>query len=261
MEMPCLLLLLVCALSGPLLGADAATPASAASPLTLDVFVPLCDSSQLRCGRRAAGDPRSLEGNLYWGAQFGAERFLSKAPGYRVVRRVDAPDPERPAVLREVLLSRAAGKGERPLALRLLAYAGDRIDDALRDFLHAAGGLPAAGSSTSADLIVWAGHDRLMDVRISGAARGPSPKPVVVLACLSQPYFGPVLEQLGARPLALTRSFMAPEAYLLEALAGAVAKRGLYDPDAVRAALIGAYAEYQHLGRKSAASVFAVLPR
>jgi hypothetical protein len=238
-----------------------ASAAPATAPLSLDVFVPLCDAAQLRCGRRAAGDPRSLEGNLYWGAQFGAERFLSKAPGYKVVGRVDAPDPERPAVLREVLLSRAAGKGERPLTLRLLAYAGDRIDDALRDFLHAAGGVQPPGGATGPDLLVWAGHDRLMDVRVNGLARGPSPKPVIVLACLSQPYFGPVLEQVGARPLALTRSFMAPEAYLLEALAGAVAKRGLEDPEAVRAALIGAYAQYQHLSRKSAASVFAVIPR
>ncbi|WP_373364582.1 hypothetical protein [Leptospira borgpetersenii] len=34
------------------------------------MFVPLCDGTQLACGKGKAGNVRSLEGNLYWGAAY-----------------------------------------------------------------------------------------------------------------------------------------------------------------------------------------------
>src|SRR5438034_6666035 len=118
----------------------------------LEVFVPLCDSALIACGRGRLGDPRSLAGNLYWGAAFGAERYLSRARGFRVVRRSEQPSA---AVLRDLEMLRDPAGGETEVRLLLYAYAGDRIDAALRDFFEA-----AAGKST-ADVVVWAGHDRL----------------------------------------------------------------------------------------------------
>ncbi len=226
----------------------------AASPaVSLEVFVPLCDGSQLACGSRAAGDPAALSTNLYWGALYGAERFLSKAPGFKVVRRTDAPRPDAAHVLREVVLERAAGKGERPVTLTLLAYDGRHIDRALEDFLKAASG------ASSADVVVWAGHDRLMDVDAPPLGRAKQPKPVVVLACSSEQFFGPVLRRLGAPALALTRSFMAPEAYLLEALAASMAKHGPGEKRALRDALVASYARYQRISQKAAGTVFSRL--
>jgi hypothetical protein len=224
-------------------------------PLQVDVFVPLCDSALIACGRGAAGDPESLRGNLYWGAAYGAERYLSRARGFQVKGSVDRPFSDRPYVLREVRLVRSAGPGEREVQLRLLAYSGRNIDDALRDFLAA-----AAGDGTQADLVVWAGHDRLMDVPAPKVSPSSKAKPVAVLACSSQEFFGPVLATVGARPIALTRTFMAPEAYLLEALAASTARHGLGSPDALREDLIGAYARFQRISRKAASSVFARLP-
>jgi hypothetical protein len=228
----------------------ATTPARA---LEVEVFVPLCDGAQLACGRAGAGDPRSLEANLYWGAAYGAERYLKRAPGFQVRSRQDGPSDA--AVLRELVLERAAGPGERPVRLRLRAYAGDRIDDALEDFLRAAAG------GSSADLLVWAGHDRLMDrappeLRIPA---GATPRPVAVLACESEQYFGPVLKSLGAQPVVLTRTFMAPEAYLLEALAATVARHGPTATVSLRAALVDAYARYQRITPKAAGTVFSRL--
>jgi hypothetical protein len=230
-----------------LLGLLATAPAI---PVEIEVFVPLCDNALISCGRAAAGDPRSLEANLYWGAAYGAERFLSRAPGFRVRSRRDGPAGA--AVLRELVVERNPSQGERTVRLSLHAYAGDRIDTALEDFLRAAGG------ESTADLVVWAGHDRLMDreppeIRVSTRA---TPRPVAVLACVSERYFGPVLQALGARPLALTRTFMAPEAYLLEALAAAVARHGTTEPAAVRTALVEAYARYQRITPRAASSVF-----
>jgi hypothetical protein len=224
-----------------------------ATPLLIEVHVPLCDAALIACGRGALGDPRSLRGNLYWGAAYGAERHLSRARGFRVLSRCDAPDAQRPHLLRAVELARAPAPGEREVRLRLLAYAGDAIDGALRDFLSAAAG------ASEADLVVWAGHDRLMDVPAPALPRGASGKPVAVLACSSQRFFGPVLAQIGARPVALTRTLMAPEAYLLEALAGSVAAHGALAAAAHREALIEAYARYQRISRRAAASVFSAL--
>ncbi len=216
-----------------------------AAPIHIDVFVPLCDSALIACGRGAAGDPHSLDGNLYWGAAFGAEHFLTHAEGWRLVSRKDAPSP---GVLRETVVERSG------VSVRLIAYDGTEIDRALSDFLIAAGG------ETSADLVVWAGHDRLMDVAPpnlpTAKRRG---QPVAVLACSSAIYFGPILERIGAKPVALTKTFMAPEAYLLEAMATAVAAHGVLASEAIRDALISAYARYQHLSVKAASTVFARL--
>ncbi|MCP3142773.1 hypothetical protein [Pyxidicoccus xibeiensis] len=221
----------------------------------VEVFVPLCDNALIACGREPAGNPRSLETNLYWGAMYGAERFLSRAPGFKVRSRQDGAADS--AVLRELVLERTAAPGERPVRLLLHAYAGDRIDTALEDFLRAAAG------ASQADLVVWAGHDRLMDrppPRVESPA-GATPRPVVVLACMSEQFFGPVLKSLGARPVALTRTLMAPEAYLLEALATTVARHGPTEATELRTALVEAYARYQRISRRSASSVFAKVPR
>ncbi|MFP2929073.1 hypothetical protein ACLESO_28505 [Pyxidicoccus sp. 3LG] len=227
---------------------------AAVETVELEVFIPLCDNAQIACGRAPAGNPRALETNLYWGALYGAERFLGRAPGFRVLSRTEGPPGAN--VLRELVVERTAARGERAVRLRLHAYAGDRIDDALVDFLRAAAG------GSSADLVVWAGHDRLMDRAAPKleALADATPRPVVVLACMSEQYFGPVLESLGARPVVLTRTFMAPEAYLLEALATAVARHGPTEAVPIRSSLVDAYARYQRITRKAASSVFSRSP-
>ncbi|MCP3097976.1 hypothetical protein LZ198_03695 [Myxococcus sp. K15C18031901] len=73
---------------------------------------------------------------------------------------------------------------------------------------------------------------------------------------MSEQYFGPVLERLGAPPVVLTWTLMAPEAYLLEALASTVSRHGPSDARALRAALVAAYARYRRISLRSAASVF-----
>ena len=223
------------------------------SALALTVFVPLCDSALIDCGRGALGDPRSLQGNLYWGARYGAERYLSRLPGWRVIAKSDGSGP----VLRETSLLRSGVSGERAVRLTLRAYAGDHIDEALADFLTA-----VEGRGAKVDLVVWAGHDRLMDVPAPKAAppTGAPGLPSAVLACSSARYFGPALAERRSQPVALTRTFMAPEAYLLEALAASVAQHGVLDSGAHRERLVQAYAKYQRISLRAARSVFARLP-
>ena len=224
------------------------------------VVVPLCDGSKLACGKGPAGDPRSLDGNLYWGALYGAERFLGRARGFRVIAKTDAPDPLQPALLRSVVVERPAAAGERTVRLTLLAFDGARIDDALAFFLREV-------RARRPGLLVWAGHDRLMDVadpdpRSAASSLSSSSSPpanVAVLACVSERFFGPALVARGARAVALTRTFMAPEAYLLEALAHNVAVHGPADRSHLREALLRAYARYQRISTRAAGSVFSQL--
>jgi len=137
----------------------------------------------------------------------------------------------------------------------LLAFDGTRIDDALAFFF-------AAARTPGSDLLVWAGHDRLMDVAPPSmtATTTTTTSRVAVLACESDRYFGPALRALGAKPVAMTRTFMAPEAYLLEALAGSVARHGVDAPGPLRTALVAAYAKYQRISTRAAGSVFTSLP-
>ena len=65
--------------------------------LEVTVVVPLCDNALIACGRPAAAAPRALDTNLYWGAMYGAERWLSRAPGFHVVATTDASRPAQPA--------------------------------------------------------------------------------------------------------------------------------------------------------------------
>jgi hypothetical protein len=77
---------------------------------------------------------------------------------------------------------------------------------------------------------------------------------------MSEQFFGPVLQSLGSRPVVLTRTMMAPEAYLLEALASAVARHGPTEPAALRTALVEAYARYQRITPRAASTVFSKKP-
>ncbi len=222
----------------------------AAAPIDVLVIVPLCDGAQLACGSGGLGDAREPSRNLYWGARFGAARFLEDTGDYR-----PAPSPAvtRDDVLDERHLVRPAGAGERPVRVTLLAYDGARIDHALGDFFDAVAG-------HRADLVVWMGHDRLMDVAAPALLPADAPASAAVLACTSETYFKPSLDALGARSVALTRTLMAPEGYLLHALVRNVARHGVDERAHLRRALVDAYARYQRITPAAAASVFARLP-
>nr|WP_246057602.1 hypothetical protein [Leptospira gomenensis] len=220
--------------------------------VTIEVFVPLCDGAYLACGKGKAGDPRSLKDNLYWGAAYGAESFLKRKPNFKIVETIDGA-PDSP-VLRKIKVERIARPGESKVILRIHAYAGDRIDEALERFLRTASG------NSDANLLVWAGHDRLMDrLPPDIKSRSKNGQAVAVLACESEKYFGPILKTLHANPIAMTRTYMAPEAYLLEALADTAARSGIDDKRVVRASLIKAYSKYQRISEKAAGTVFSRL--
>src|SRR5436190_658410 len=70
-------------------------------------------------------------------------------------------------------------------------------------------------------LLAFSGHNGLMDFTADWPAAPASsagtgkPKPVIVLCCMSESYFGGPLRRIGARPLLTTTQLMYPGAFIL----------------------------------------------
>jgi hypothetical protein len=111
-------------------------------------------------------------------------------------------------------------------------------------------------SSGGADLIVYVGHNGLMDFSIEPPTPRQEAKPrdAMVLACKSKSYFQPHLLQLRSRSVLLTTGFMAPEAYTLEAAAAGWLAREPAEKIKERAA--SAYDKYQKCGLQAARRLF-----
>lgn len=215
-------------------------------PLVLLVYVPLCSNLQIWCGSRYAGNPAGLNTNIYWGAVFGARRFFDeyRTPYERVEAiRGEEPDLER-IVYRQQVSGELWGKpGEQVEQLVVLqAVHGSHINDAVERFWTTAtrGGCVSFRDgererTERVHVVGYAGHNRLMDgVRLPPAPPLAEARPIpsFVLACFSERYFGPSLRRVGARPLVTTRSYMAPEGYLVRALAEGLASNE--SPEALR---------------------------
>ncbi|MDI1484221.1 hypothetical protein [Polyangium sp. y55x31] len=249
----------------------AAASAQAAEPLVVQVIVPLCSNDQIDCGSNVAGDPDRLDTNLYWGAAFGHRRYFDrKKSGFtRIdVLPADGPRLERVVYRRLVSAEPFGGKpGETLEQIVVLdAYHGDSIDRAVETFWRLAtrGGrirFHDAGKEREVSITVagYAGHNRLMD----GVRLPPSPGadsrgraiPSFVLACDSEPYFGPALRAAGSETLLMTRSLMAPEGYVLDAVVRAIGEHA--PPTSIRDRAVAAYAKWQKLSRRAAGTIFA----
>jgi hypothetical protein len=106
-------------------------------------------------------------------------------------------------------------------------------------------------------IVGYAGHNRMMDGKtLNEPAPGAgTPIPSFVLACKSEPYFSPFLTRTGSTPLVMTATLMAPEAYLIDAIARGIGENA--SPSELRSHAVSAYAKWQKLTPRQASSVFA----
>lgn len=246
---------------------EIAADVQAGRPLVLYVVVPLCSNEQINCGSAIAGRSAGLEHNVYWGASFGAKHFFDRrGSGWEQVEvsRQDGVFLER-VVYRRMVPGGPWGRDapvEQIVAIQ--AIHGDAIDTAV-DHLYATattgGRLSFMDGQTKRDeriqIVGYAGHNRMMDGKTlpDPAPGARSPIPSFVLACKSEPYFAPQLTSAGSTPLVMTATLMAPEAYLIDAIA-----RGIGDnapPSELRSRAVQAYAKWQKLTPRQASSVFA----
>jgi len=226
-------------------------PCAAATPNThIYVIVSLVDNvsqgivpvpAQIGNGN----DPRS---NLYWGALYGVKTFLSKANGWRKLGcEQDISD---------TIMERCEFAWEDKLTVTADAYRGSRIDQAMLDFMQQAATPPNA---TKREMVVFIGHDGLMDAQNQPIIeRFPKhaghDKQAVVLACMSEEFFSKHLLAAGSKPVVTTFSFMAPEAYVLEAVARGFANQA--SEAELRSSAGTVYAKYQRISAKAGKAVF-----
>ena len=252
----------------------------AGRPVVTVVVVPLCSNDQIDCGSAVAGRAHDLNTNLYWGAVFGARRFLErKNSGWERVDLQTRGEPDlgsagQPALddgtlQRAVYRRRADGAAWRVEApveqlLVLEAVHGGFIDVAVDRFWSLATGggrvrFRDGGQLREERVHVagYAGHNRLMDGKRLPAApqRKGTAIPSFVLACYSESYFAGALDAAGSRALVTTRALMAPEGYVVEAAARALGdNRGAAE---VRNDTVNAYARWQRLSFGVASAMFA----
>jgi hypothetical protein len=227
---------------------------------TIHVLVALCDNEHqgIVPVPKELGKGDDPAHNLYWGAAYGVKTFLSKSQDWALVKTLKNPSPE--------VLERIVFRHKKTRAYLVAdAYRGDQIKKAVADLLDAsAGNNPAAleldkeqlGLCGGADLVVYIGHNGLMDFTVESPLpqKDARPRDAMVLACKSKPYFQPRLSQFKCRSVLLTTGFMAPEAYTLEAaVAGWLAKE---PADKIRERAARAYDKHQKCGLKAATRLF-----
>jgi hypothetical protein len=107
-----------------------------------------------------------------------------------------------------------------------------------------------------AHVTAYVGHNGLMDFEapaLPSSAVTPAPHASLVLACISDSYFTPLLREHSVR-LLTTTGLMAPEAYTLDAALTSWFSGG--GPGDVRTAAAHAYARYQHTSEAAALRLF-----
>lgn len=241
-----------------LLTGSIVSPAEGPRKHSIHVFVALADNEHQGIVPVPAklGNGLDPEHNLYWGAAGGVKTFFARSSRWKLVSCSNGPKPQ--VLQRCSLQHRVSG-----IELVADAYRGDEIAQAITDFFYAAAGGGSGTRPSSSpvaeptDMVVYVGHDGLMDFRLPLALskQDEVPRKAIILACASRQYFHELLTASGAYPLLWTNGLMAPEAYTLEsALDTWIEGRTGQD---IRESAAVAYNKYQKCGLRGARKLFA----
>jgi hypothetical protein len=235
-------------------------------PLVAHVIVALCDNEYqgIVPVPKAIGNGDDPNNNLYWGAGYGVKTFFRRSPNWKTISLAASDNTK---ILDQAIFKREINRNGKKVMAYVFAEAwrGREIAAATEQFLKITQGNHqqtvkldqteiAVGSN--AHLIAYVGHNGLMDFYPPELHKNPDDKlarTAVILACKSYEYF----ENLIDTPTSLlltTRSFMAPEAYSLEAAISSWFENS--DKEKVAADASKAYAKYQKISEKSARTVF-----
>jgi len=229
---------------------------------TVNVFVALADNQHQGIVPVPAhlGNGEDAANNLYWGSAYGVKAFFSHSAEWKRITCTSNPEP---AILERCVFAYRSA----PVYLIADAYRGIEIKQAILDFFYSASGAgadtvavpdSAAGTRVNvpahggANLLVYIGHDGLMDFQLTRypSQKDVSHREVIVLACASKQYFADGVRASGAYPLLWTTNLMAPEAYTLKsALDGWIAEE---NREQIRDRAAAAYDKYQKCGARAA---------
>lgn len=222
---------------------------------TAHVFVALCDNKYqgIVPVPPKIGNGQDPSNNLYWGAMYGVKTYFKNSKDWTLVKS---------SKLNDVILERLVFIHKtKKFYLIADAYDEKEIQKTTSDFLYSSSGQEkdtlqidgkTVGIKGNANLISYVGHDGLMDFELNDAFKNEdkTKRDVIILACYSKRFFGPLLEDANVNPLVWTSNLMAPEAYILHnALTGYLNEETNTEIQN-RAAL--AYSKYQKCSLKAA---------
>lgn len=233
-------------------------------PRVVHVFVALADNEHqgIIPVPPTLGNGDDAAHNLYWGAAYGVRTFFRKSDEWKEISSAAKP--------KSFILERSIFEHRQSRTILIAdAYEGKEIKQALTDFFNAAAGLNSESISfpattgtnlenlpASADLVVYIGHDGLMDFSLPlefPNAKGTS-RSAIMLACASKSFFKDLLRKTGAQPLLWTTGLMAPEAYTLKAaIDGWILNESAVQ---IRLRAAAAYSKYQKCSLSAATRLF-----
>jgi len=231
-------------------------------PLLIHTFVPLCDNDNqgIVPVNKSLGDGFNLRTNLYWGALYGVKTHFKKQKEWKLLFSQKDLNSN---VLERVIFYKKFSNGAE-VYLVADAYRGDRMKKCLTDYFDALSGKSQSeydfldkkiGIEGNADLIVFNGHNGLMDTNVEMPTETNSTaKDAIAVACISFEYVDKFYQQVNAFPLLCTNNLLAPEAYVLENVFNTWAM--LKDEKDIHHAAGSAYNQYQKCGLRGAKRLF-----
>src|ERR1700677_1314584 len=150
---------------------------------TIGVFVALADPKHtgIESLPMSIGDGDNAETNLYWGNDEGLKGTFDRSKKWKLIDKLETPQEP-------VVLSRRTYRREgSDLVLVARAYRGSEMKRCIQDY-------EGAVAHGGYDLVVFIGHDGLMDFELPEPAADQPKKPdCVALCCISEHYFKPRL--------------------------------------------------------------------
>jgi hypothetical protein len=229
---------------------------------TIHVLVALCDNDyqgNIKVPKHL-GNGDDLRSNLYWGCAGGVKATFCNSPEWKLVKTVRNP---RPAVLERAVFQHKSGNTfmiadgyrgrniKRTLDDFFALLAGRQIENELESIPHLNRDI-RAGSNAS--LVIYLGHNGLMDIKFESLPSGRSSKEAIVLCCASKQYFNGILNRYGVKPVLLTTQLMYPGAMVLESGIEGWIRGESHEQIRIRAGK--AYAKNQKISVKAGIGVF-----
>jgi len=196
-------------------------------PLVVHVLVPLCDNIHQGIVPTSAslGDGFSLRTNLYWATSHGMKRYFKELRDWKILSsQVYLPNS---VVLERVVFEKTYTNGAK-VKLIAEAYRGDKIENCLLDFFNSLSGTlrdtvfvdgDTLLTHSKADLIVYNGHNGLMDVWVDDIVNVDGiQKDAAVIACSSMYNFNRKLNYAKGYPLVMTTNSLYPGAFIVEGI-------------------------------------------
>ncbi|MEO0897673.1 MAG: hypothetical protein AAFY71_14810 [Bacteroidota bacterium] len=232
------------------------------SPTVVHILVPLCDNEHqgIVPVSSSLGNGTNLRTNLYWGARYGIKSHFKISSKWKLVAsQMDIT----PNILERVIFE-SQETGFEHIKIVADAYRGDKMKECLTDYFSSLAGKKKGkiiildkelGIHGNADLIVFNGHNGLMDTEVPLiTSEDQQIRDASAIGCISHPYFKSYLQAAGGYPLLMTTNLLAPEAYVVESLIQAWMRRKS-GPE-IRTAAGKAYDRYQKCGIRGATRLF-----